>query len=218
MEDKSRATGNGKRSWKYRRSGNSNRTGNSQSLEDENNEHSGPDPQCPLLPSEQPQREPSWSERSPAERSAGSGGRRSLGRSLFRKLLYDNEEETDCTVESELDLRVGGTWTIVLGKVGEEPFRETNVFTEIGRPLRLVSTRRRCSRGSTAGASTLRSLIDCLHATEPEERWCSVDYSFVLFFLGTTIAGAIVAAAISVLGFVPRVRGSKTIFTVHWIP
>lgn len=55
-----------------------------------------------------------------------------------QKALYDNEEEPDWTVQSELDLRVGGTWTIVFGKRGEEPFRETNVFTEVDRPHRLV--------------------------------------------------------------------------------
>jgi uncharacterized protein YndB with AHSA1/START domain len=55
-----------------------------------------------------------------------------------QKVLYDNEEETDWRVESELDLRVGGTWTTVFGKTGEEPFRETNVFTEVDRPRRLV--------------------------------------------------------------------------------
>jgi uncharacterized protein YndB with AHSA1/START domain len=55
-----------------------------------------------------------------------------------QKVLYDNEEETDWTVESALDLRVGGIWTIVFGKVGEKPFRETNVFTEVDRPRRLV--------------------------------------------------------------------------------
>jgi uncharacterized protein YndB with AHSA1/START domain len=55
-----------------------------------------------------------------------------------QKVLYDNEEETDWAVESELDLRVGGTWTIAFGKVGEEPFHETNVFTEVDRPRRLV--------------------------------------------------------------------------------
>ena len=55
-----------------------------------------------------------------------------------QKVLYDNEEETDWMVESDLDLRVGGTWTIAFGKVGEEPFRETNVFTEVDRPRRLV--------------------------------------------------------------------------------
>lgn len=55
-----------------------------------------------------------------------------------QKVLYDNEEEADWTVDSDLDLRVGGTWTIVFGKVGEEPFRENNVFTEVDRPRRLV--------------------------------------------------------------------------------
>jgi uncharacterized protein YndB with AHSA1/START domain len=35
-----------------------------------------------------------------------------------QKILYDNEEEPDWTVESELDLRVGGTWTIEFGKRG----------------------------------------------------------------------------------------------------
>ena len=57
-----------------------------------------------------------------------------------QKVLYDNEEEKDWTVQSELDLRVGGTWTIEFGKVGEEPFRETNVFTAVDRPCRLVYT------------------------------------------------------------------------------
>lgn len=52
--------------------------------------------------------------------------------------LYDNEEEIDWHVESELDLRVGGTWTITFGKSGETPFRETNVFTQIDRPRRIV--------------------------------------------------------------------------------
>ena len=57
-----------------------------------------------------------------------------------QKVLYDNEEEEDWSVESELDLHVGGTWTIVFGKSGEEPFRETNVFTEVDRPSRLAFT------------------------------------------------------------------------------
>jgi uncharacterized protein YndB with AHSA1/START domain len=42
-------------------------------------------------------------------------------------------------LESEIDLRVGGTWTIVVGPVdgSSEPDRITNVFTEIDRPHRL---------------------------------------------------------------------------------
>lgn len=55
-----------------------------------------------------------------------------------QKFLYDNEEEQGWTVESEVDLRVGGTWTIEFGKRGEVPFRETNIFTEVERPRRLV--------------------------------------------------------------------------------
>jgi uncharacterized protein YndB with AHSA1/START domain len=55
-----------------------------------------------------------------------------------QKDLYDDTTEPAWTVESELDLRVGGTWTIAFGKAGEEPYRETNVFTEVDRPHRLV--------------------------------------------------------------------------------
>src|SRR5438093_11385684 len=52
--------------------------------------------------------------------------------------LYDDPSEPGWNVESELDLRVGGTWTIAFGKAGEDPYRETNVFTEVDRPRRLV--------------------------------------------------------------------------------
>jgi uncharacterized protein YndB with AHSA1/START domain len=42
--------------------------------------------------------------------------------------------------ESDIDLRVGGTWTIVFGPAegGGEPDRLTSVFTEVDRPRRLV--------------------------------------------------------------------------------
>lgn len=52
--------------------------------------------------------------------------------------LYGNEDEPEWNVESEVDLRVGGTWTITFGKPGDTPFRETNLFREIYRPFRLV--------------------------------------------------------------------------------
>lgn len=55
-----------------------------------------------------------------------------------QKDLYGNDQEGDWAVESELDLRVGGIWTIEFGKVGEVPFRETNTFIEVDRPGRLV--------------------------------------------------------------------------------
>jgi uncharacterized protein YndB with AHSA1/START domain len=52
--------------------------------------------------------------------------------------LYDDPTDPNWVVESELDLRVGGTWTIAFGTAGKEPYRETNVFTEVERPRRLV--------------------------------------------------------------------------------
>lgn len=55
-----------------------------------------------------------------------------------QRVLYDDETEPTWAVESELDLRVGGTWTIAFGKAGEEPYREMNVFTEVDRPRRIV--------------------------------------------------------------------------------
>jgi uncharacterized protein YndB with AHSA1/START domain len=56
------------------------------------------------------------------------------------QLYADDEGDPSWGVESELDLRVGGTWTIAFGKAGEEPFRETNVFELVDRPHRLVYT------------------------------------------------------------------------------
>jgi uncharacterized protein YndB with AHSA1/START domain len=52
--------------------------------------------------------------------------------------LYNDPTDPNWVVASELDLRVGGTWTIAFGTAGQEPYRETNVFTEVERPRRLV--------------------------------------------------------------------------------
>jgi uncharacterized protein YndB with AHSA1/START domain len=41
-------------------------------------------------------------------------------------------------IDSDIDLRVGGTWTIVFGSPGGRPDRVTSVFTVIERPHRLV--------------------------------------------------------------------------------
>ena len=46
--------------------------------------------------------------------------------------------EWGATIESDLDLRVGGTWTVVYGWRGAEPDRESSVFSEVDRPRRLV--------------------------------------------------------------------------------
>lgn len=53
-----------------------------------------------------------------------------------QKELY--ADAPDWIVESECDLRVGGRWIISFGPPGAEPARETNVFTEVERPRRLV--------------------------------------------------------------------------------
>lgn len=42
--------------------------------------------------------------------------------------------------ESRIDLRVGGTWTTVIGPADGEPDRITSIFTEIERPRRLAFT------------------------------------------------------------------------------
>jgi uncharacterized protein YndB with AHSA1/START domain len=42
-------------------------------------------------------------------------------------------------LESSIDLRVGGTWSVVAGPANGEPDRLTYVFTEIDRPRRLAA-------------------------------------------------------------------------------
>ena len=53
-----------------------------------------------------------------------------------QKELY--ADAPDWIVESECDLRVGGSWSISFGPPGREPARETSVFDEVDRPRRLV--------------------------------------------------------------------------------
>lgn len=58
--------------------------------------------------------------------------------------------------------------------------------------------------GVFAGAEMRSALLaDCLHGTGPQESWCNVGYSFSPFFLGSGLAGGIVALAISALGVKP---------------
>jgi len=54
--------------------------------------------------------------------------------------LFNDQVEGWKLWEFEIDLRVGGTWTIIFGREDEqgEPDRITNVFTEIDRPRRLA--------------------------------------------------------------------------------
>ena len=54
--------------------------------------------------------------------------------------LYDHQMEGWGLLSWEMDLRVGGTWTIRFGPAdgSSEPDRLTSVFTEIDRPRRLA--------------------------------------------------------------------------------
>lgn len=52
--------------------------------------------------------------------------------------LYDDERDPTWTVTSDLDLRPGGTWTIEFGPEGSKLNRETNTFTVVDRPRKLV--------------------------------------------------------------------------------
>jgi uncharacterized protein YndB with AHSA1/START domain len=53
--------------------------------------------------------------------------------------IFSNGPPGYSLLESNIDLRVGGTWTVVFGPAKGEPDRLTYVFTEIDRPHRLVA-------------------------------------------------------------------------------
>jgi uncharacterized protein YndB with AHSA1/START domain len=57
----------------------------------------------------------------------------------------------------EIDLRVGGTWTIVFGEPNGTPDRVTSVFTVIDRPRRLVAEE---ATYSGRYDSTVRTTVD----------------------------------------------------------
>jgi uncharacterized protein YndB with AHSA1/START domain len=52
--------------------------------------------------------------------------------------IFGDQVEGWSLLESEIDLRVGGTWTTVIGPADGEADRLTFVFTEIDRPRRLA--------------------------------------------------------------------------------
>ena len=56
----------------------------------------------------------------------------------LQKEIWDNMVPGWRLLECDIDLRVGGTWTIVFGEPGAKPDRVTSVFTTIERPHRLV--------------------------------------------------------------------------------
>lgn len=52
--------------------------------------------------------------------------------------LFADQVEGWTLLESEIDLRTGGTWTTVIGSADGQADRLTSTFTEIDRPRRLV--------------------------------------------------------------------------------
>ncbi len=73
-----------------------------------------------------------------------------------QKVWFSILDEEPGIVEIEVDLRVGGEQTAVWGANRDELFRETQVFREIDRPHRLVTT----STGSSPdGATTMETDI-----------------------------------------------------------
>jgi len=77
------------------------------------------------------------------------------------------------------------------------------------RPLRrwwhLVASVALGSLGGLFAGGEMRSalLADCQHGTGPQASWCSGGYSFLPLFLGSLLAGGIVAATISAVGVRP---------------
>ncbi|HYU57395.1 MAG TPA: SRPBCC domain-containing protein [Actinomycetota bacterium] len=55
-----------------------------------------------------------------------------------QKEIFSGQVEGWSLLESDIDLRVGGTWTTVIGPAEGEPDRLTNVFTAVERPRRLA--------------------------------------------------------------------------------
>jgi uncharacterized protein YndB with AHSA1/START domain len=57
---------------------------------------------------------------------------------VFRGFLEMHDERPDWILESHLDLRVDGTWTVVFHPPGLQVFREERVFSEVDPPHRLT--------------------------------------------------------------------------------
>ena len=52
--------------------------------------------------------------------------------------IYDGDDRPDWVLSSEMDLRVGGEWTVELKPPGMERFTEIRMVTELDRPKRLA--------------------------------------------------------------------------------
>lgn len=73
--------------------------------------------------------------------------------------LYDSERP-DWVLDSDLDLRVGGRWSVGFQVPGAGPFREERTITELDRPHRLAYDMTALREGTPDLATTVRVTID----------------------------------------------------------
>ena len=52
--------------------------------------------------------------------------------------LFEGDDRPDWVLNSELELRVGGKWTVELKPPGEDAVTETRIITQLDRPRRLA--------------------------------------------------------------------------------
>jgi len=68
--------------------------------------------------------------------------------------IYDGDDRPDWILSSQMDLRVGGKWTVELEPPGTEPFTEIRIITELDRPKRLAYSMTMHSADSEEPVST----------------------------------------------------------------
>lgn len=68
--------------------------------------------------------------------------------------IFDGDDRPDWILSSEMDLRVGGAWTIELELPGMEPFTEIRTITELDRPKRRAYSMTTRGVGSEEPVST----------------------------------------------------------------
>ena len=71
-------------------------------------------------------------------------------------------QDPEMIVENTVDLRVGGEWVSAWGFSPDEMFRETNVFSVVDRPHRLVSR----SIGSTPDGQSVETNVEITFAAQ----------------------------------------------------
>ena len=101
-----------------------------------------------------------------------------------QRALY--ADAPDWIVESEIDLRVGGTWTIEFGPSRSDVFREVAVFTEVDRPRRVAYD----LTGTFADGRTRMTLVQRGYPTDEMRDDFLSGWSDILNALGDVVTDA----------------------------